>query len=485
MDSANLVAVGLDVGTGGVRALALDLSGRVVAAGRAEFPPESKHTDGVLAEQDPRAWTTAAEAALSRMTAALPAGCQIVGIAVDATSGTFLLADAENRPLTAGIMYNDLRAVAQAERAAAALRRRLGPFGIEIAPAFALPKILHLAATQPGVFARCRRVLHQTDDVVGMLSGRYDVTDVSTALKTGVDPATLAWPVEIERDLGLARAWLPDVVLPGTRIGEVSRAAAEATGLPAGTPVVAGCTDGTAGFLASGASVPGDLNVTLGSTMVFKAVSTTPLVDPTGAVYNHRHPAGGYLPGAASNTGGAWVSDLVGKGDLDPLGAEAARLLPTRRIVYPLTQTGERFPFASPTARGFGFDEIASLAERFAAGMEGTAYVERLAIERLASLGLPAGPTVYATGGGASGRTWLRIRAAVTRRAYAAPEQPECAVGAAVLAAAAYVGGVTHAARRLVRMGQRVEPDLQLAEVYDDGFLHFKAALQRRGYLSS
>jgi sugar (pentulose or hexulose) kinase len=485
VESENLLAVGLDVGTGGVRALALDLSGRVVAAGRAEFPPESRHADGVVAEQDPRAWTTAAQVALSRMTAVLPAGCRIVGIAVDATSGTFLLADAENRPLTAGIMYNDLRAAAQAERAAAALRGTLWPFGIEIAPAFALPKILHLAATQPEVFARCRRVLHQTDYVVGMLTGRYDVTDVSTALKTGVNPGTLDWPMEIERDLGLARALLPRVVLPGTVIGEVTRAAAEATGLPSGTPVVAGCTDGTAGFLASGASVAGDLNVTLGSTLVFKAVSTTPLVDPAGAVYNHRHPAGGYLPGAASNTGGAWVGDLVGKGDLDQLGTEAARLLPTRRIVYPLTQTGERFPFASPVARGFGFDEIASPSERFAAGMEGTAYVERLAIERLESLGLPGGPTVYATGGGAWGRTWLRIRAAVTRREYAVPEQPECAVGAAVLAAAPGAGGVTQAARMLVRLGQRVEPEDRLAEVYDAGFLRFKAALQRRGYLPS
>jgi len=479
----DLWAVGLDVGTGGVRALALDLTGRVVAAGRAEFPAESKRSEGVFAEQDPHAWTKAAQAALCSMSAALPERGRIVGIAVDATSGTFVLADANHRPLAPAIMYNDLRAAAQADRAAEALRGTLRPYGIEIAAAFALPKILHLAATQPEVFARCRHVVHQTDFVVGMLCGRYDVTDISTALKTGADPGSLAWPEAIDRELGLSRDLLPRVVLPGTPIGEVTPAAASATGLPAGTPGVAGCTDGTAGCLASGAAVAGDLNVTLGTTLVFKAVAAQPLVDPAGAVYNHRHPAGGFLPGAASSTGGAWVAGQFGKADLDELGQQAEKLLPTRRLVYPLTQTGERFPFASPTARGFGLEEIAPAAERFAAGMEGTAYLERLGVERFESLGLRIGPTIFATGGAATGDTWLRIRASIMRRTYAVPEQPECAVGAAVLAAAAFLGDFASAAERLVRIGRRVEPSPLLSAVYDEQFTNFKAELHRRGYL--
>ena len=188
VECKQLLAVGLDVGTSGVRALAMDLTGRVVAGGRSEFPAASKHNDGVVAEQDPLAWTAAAQAALQSMTAALPAGAKIVGISVDATSGTFLLADAGCRPLGPAIMYNDLRAAAQAPRAAEALRGTLRPYGIEIAAAFALPKIMHLAATQPEVFGRCRHVVHQTDWIVGMFCGRYDVTDASTALKTGADP---------------------------------------------------------------------------------------------------------------------------------------------------------------------------------------------------------------------------------------------------------------------------------------------------------
>jgi sugar (pentulose or hexulose) kinase len=381
-------------------------------------------------------------------------------------------------------MYNDLRAAGEAPRAAHALRAALGPYGIEIAAAFALPKIMHLAATQPEVFGRCRHVVHQTDWLVGMLCGRYDVTDVSTALKTGVNPATLTWPEPIHRELGLPCEIFPAVVLPGTPIGQVTAAAAKATGLPAGTPVVAGCTDGTAGCLASGAAAAGDLNVTLGTTLVFKAVAAEPLVDPAGAVYNHRHPGGGFLPGAASSTGAGWVADDFPAADLDQLGGQAAALLPTRRLVYPLATTGERFPFAVPTARGFGLADIASPAERFAAGMEGTAQIERLGIERFESLGLRVGQTVFATGGAVASDTWLRIRASVTRRTYAVPEQPECAVGAAVLAAAPFVGDFARAARMLVHIGRRVEPEGRLAAAYDEEFNRFKAELQRRGYMS-
>jgi len=484
MIGGRAVVIGLDVGTGGARALAVDLSGQIVAAGRADYTPGSSLASGVVVEQEPAAWTRAAQSALRQVTSELPGGSHLLGISVDATSGTFLLVDEQGRPLTRGIMYNDLRGADQAAPAAQALRPVLQHYGIEIASAFALPKILHLAAAAPQMFRRCRRILHQTDWIVGMLTGRYDVTDVSTALKTGADPGRLAWPAAIEEQLGIPSDFLPEIVLPGVWVGEVTSEAASATGLPAGTPVASGCTDGTAGALASGAGCFGDLSVTLGSTLVFKAVSETPLVDLSGAIYNHRHPAGGYLPGAASSTGGEWVSDQFGTDvDLDDWGRQAASLLPTHRLVYPLTRVGERFPFACADARGFGFDGMDSPVERFAAGMEGVAFIERMGIERFESMGLEVGQTVYATGGGAKGDTWLRIRASVTKRVYAVPEQPECAMGAAILAASACAGGCQAAIRTMVHVQRQVEPDAALADAYEGRCDRFKQELQRRGFL--
>ena len=473
----------MDLGTGGARAVAMDFQGQLVAEGRADFPAAASRVQGPRVEQDPHAWTAAAETALRGATARLPAGCEIVGIAVDATSGTFLLADENGRPLTPGVMYNDLRAAGETPEAADAVRDALAPYGIQVAASFALPKLLHFARHEPDLFRRCRRVIHQTDWIVGSLCGRYDVTDVSTALKTGVEPASLQWPEAIESRLGIPRRLLPEVVLPGTTLGCVTSEAAAATGLPAGTPVVAGATDGLAGCLASGAKQPGDLNVTLGTTLIFKAISSRPLLDPDGVVYNHRHPAGGYLPGAASSTGAEWVEAFFRGEDLERWGREAAARLPTQQTVYPLVKTGERFPFACATAAGFGLDEIDDPAVRFAAGMEGTAFLERLGIDRLEHLGLRIGATVYATGGAVAGETWLRIRAAVSGRTYSVPRYPQCAVGAAVLAAMPHVGTCCEAVAAIVRPGRTVEPEPRLAAAYAELVERFRAALRERGYL--
>jgi sugar (pentulose or hexulose) kinase len=480
--SDELIVVGLDVGTSGVRALAMNASGEVVSQGRCSFPPHTSRVEGGCVEQDPQQWRDAARVALRLLMQDLPSAAAIAGVSVDATSGTFLLADSQWRPLTWGIMYNDQRAVEDTPRVADAVREDLTPYGISIAPSFALTKIAFLARTQPKLIERCHRILHQTDWVLGMLCERYDVTDISTALKTGADPGKLDWPQGIT-SLGIPAKLLPDIVLPGTRVGEVTAAAAEATGLPRGTPVVAGCTDGTAGCLASGAGKPGDLNVTLGTTLVFKAISERPLMDPQRVLYNHRHPAGGYLPGAASSTGADWVQQHLPNADLQALGRDVEAKLPAPHLAYPLVKSGERFPFACPTASGFGLEQLDDPIHKFAAGMQGVAFLERMGMERLMELGLPVGPVIYATGGAVAGATWLKIRAAVNRRCYQVPKHPDCAAGAAVLAAMPSLGSCEAAVRAIVRSGQRVEPDEDLSDRYEEPFAAFVSQLRERGYL--
>ena len=435
---------------------------------------------GPCVEQDPRAWSAAAQTALRALVDQLPTHTKIEGVAVDATSGTFLCIDRHGQPLTPGYMYNDQRAVDVTREVADALQGVLARYGIQIASSFALPKIVHLIRRQPSLVADGHRIVHQTDWIVGMLCGSYDTTDISTALKTGADPGTLEWPTAIEQ-LGLPIAMLPRLVLPGTPLGHVTSQAYALTGLPIGTPVIAGCTDGTAGCLASGARAPGDLNVTLGTTLVFKAVATQPLMDPEGAIYNHRHPAGGYLPGAASSTGGDWIETYFPGADLDQLGRQALPCLPTAETVYPLVKVGERFPFVWPEARGFGLESVADPVVRFAAGMEAVAYLERMGIERFAQLGLPIGATIYATGGGAASDTWLQIRASVSRRVFAVPANAGCSIGAAVLAAMPVLGSCQEAVARLVRLGRTIEPVAAWSDRYDELFQTFGQTLAARG----
>ncbi len=129
---------------------------------------------------------------------------------------------------------------------------------------------------------------------------------------------------------------------------------------------------------------PGTWNTTIGTTLVIKGVTQNAVKDPQGRLYNHRHPGRFLDAGGASNTGADWVTRLFGT-DLAALNEAAAKLLPTQHLFYPLMQQGERFPFIAPQAQRFESPGLTD-AERFTAGMEGVAYVERLAYEVIEQL---------------------------------------------------------------------------------------------------
>src|SRR5207248_2876493 len=163
----------------------------------------------------------------------------------------------------------------------------------------------------------------------GRLAGRPVATDSSHALKTGYDLLTEQWPEEVYAGIG-AGIVLPDVVRPGAVLGEVCAAAESQTGIPAGTPVVAGMTDGCASRI-------GRWNSALGTTLVLKGVTADPLHDPAGLVYSHRSPDGSWLPGAASSVGaGALGPPADGLAALD---AAAAGRDPSGLLAYPLIGT--------------------------------------------------------------------------------------------------------------------------------------------------
>ena len=152
------------------------------------------------------------------MTGQLPTGTAILGLAVDATSGTFLFLDRHRQPASPGYMYNDQRATDVAAEVATALHAVLVPVRDPDGGQLCLAEDRPCAATAPELASAGHRVVHQTDWLVGMLCGDYETTDISTALKTGADPGTLTWPEAIEQ-LGVPAAMLPRLVLPGSPTG--------------------------------------------------------------------------------------------------------------------------------------------------------------------------------------------------------------------------------------------------------------------------
>jgi sugar (pentulose or hexulose) kinase len=447
--------IGLDLGTQSVRAVLADAKGHVLA--RATRPLTS-HRDGIRHEQDPQTWLSAVDAVLDEVgTTALD------GIAICSTSGTFLLTDRAGRPVTPALMYDDARAAARRDHIVDADPDR---WATSMQPTWALPKILDLVAD--GHDLADHRVVHSADYVAAHLVGHPVATDTSHALKTGYDLLAETWPTKAFDKLGLPLSAFPEVVRPGVELGRT----------PAGVPVHAGMTDGCAAQIAAGALSPGAWNSVLGTTLVLKGVSNDLLVDPTGAVYSHRHPDGGWLPGGASSTGAGVLTELLPGADLDALDRGARAQGPIDAVTYPLTRAGERFPFVAPQAERFTLGGTPDDLHMYAAVLQGVAFIERLAFEHLETLGADPVRSVSLTGGATQSGYWNQLRADVLGVPVELPAVPDPAYGMAVLAAS---GGkdLTGTARRMVRVDRVLEPGGQrLDDLYGD----FVAELDRRGY---
>lgn len=422
-----MTVIGLDLGTSGVRAVALDASDNVIARASVGLPPPRR--DGALVEQDPALWWAAVLVTLSQLVAGLR-GPAPVALGLDGTSATLLLATPDGQPLGPARMYNDQSAVAQAARIAA-----LAPAASPARGATgSLAKLLALlAAHRPRAPVLA---LHQADWIGGLLrgdfrAGRPGCSDWNNALKLGFDPVALDWPAWLGR-LDLRPARLPCCHAPGADLGPIDPRVAERTGLPLGLRIHAGTTDSTAAALAAGVSAPGDAVTSLGSTLVLKVCSPRPVNAPAFGVYSHRL-GDLWLVGGASNSGGAVLRAQFTDAELSALSACIDPETPCDLDYYPLLAPGERFPIADPglaprlTPRPT--DDV-----RFLHGLlEGIARIERNGYQRLTDLGAPTPRRILTIGGGAGNAQWTAIRGRLLGLVVSAAAQQDAAVGAALL----------------------------------------------------
>ena len=474
------VWLGLDLGTQSARALAVTATGEPVGEGSA---PLRSRRDGPRHEQDPAAWFGALARAARAAVGGLGAAPR--GVALCATSGTVLLVDAATGgPRTAGLMYDDTRAAADADRANQAGGEVWAALGYRMQPSWGLPKLLWLLRERPALVPGAR-LAHQADLVTRRLVGHAVPADTSHALKTGYDLRRDRWPNEVLAELGVPDEVLPEVVLSGTRLGTVCAQAAAATGIPAGTPVIAGMTDGCAAQLGAGALRVGDWNSVLGTTLVLKGVTERLLRDPAGVVYSHRAPDGGWLPGGASSVGAGAISASFPGRDLEALGRRAAAREPAGVVAYPLVSRGERFPFTAPQAEGFLLGTPADEVDAYAALLQGVAFVERLCFDYLDLLGAPTGGELSLTGGGTRSRYWCQLRADVLGRPVRLPEHAEAALGMAVLAASAVTGRpAAEVAGAMVHVREVLQPRPDRAGRFRAPYLRLVDELAGRGWLA-
>jgi sugar (pentulose or hexulose) kinase len=420
--TAGPLYLGIDVGTSGCRSCLIDAAATIQAEAANPLPAAVRSAAAV--EQDPGCWWAALTGNLDR----LQAQCSLAGvaaIALDGTSSTLLCCAADGTPLGPALMYNDARASREAQRIAAIAPADCAAHGASAS----LAKLLWLL--QAGACNNARHVLHQADWLLGRLSGNFGISDENNALKLGYDSLKRCWPDWLQA-LDIPLALLPRVVPAGQAIGTLAAAWCKRWGMPAATRILAGTTDSTASFIATGAG-PGDAVTSLGSTLVLKVLAKQPVFAPEYGVYSHRL-GDGWLVGGASNSGGAVLKAYFTTAEIERLAPLINADEPTGLDYYPLLTEGERFPVNDPALTPRLQPRPADDVLFYQGILEGIAAIEARGYQKLAELGAPWPDRIITTGGGAANAPWRTIRSRLTGLPVTAAAHQQAAYGAALLA---------------------------------------------------
>ena len=404
--------LGLDFGTSGARAMLIDDQNKIVAQAHCTY--------------DIRDWFSWLRA-LQWLCASLPPNLRqrISSIAIDSTSSTLLLCDASNTPLASPMLYNDACATEQL-----ALIAAHAPLGHTVRSATSsLAKLLYLRQRHP--LEATGYCSDQASWLAAMLTGRPGVSDYHNALKLGYDVEALAWPAWM-KTLGV-EAFLPEVLVPGTMLGQLTPEVAHKLDLPESCVVRAGTTDSIAAFIASGAHTPSTAVTSLGSTLVVKLLSTQRVEDARYGVYSHRF-GDLWLAGGASNSGGAALRQYFDDADLAALSQQIDPSQDSGLDYYPLPSRGERFPINNPEMVPRTAPRPESDVAFLHGLLEGIARIEARAYALLAELGATPAAQVLTAGGGAKNSAWMAMRQRLLGVPVQAASQDAAAYGAALLA---------------------------------------------------
>jgi xylulokinase len=460
--------VGLDVGTTGVKALALSPAGDVLAS--AEETYELSTPRPGWAEQDPEDWWRAADRALARL------GGRPTAIGLSGQMHGLAVLDDLDRVLRPAILWNDQRTGAECteieERVG--LARLIQLTGNRALTGFTAPKLLWLRRHEPATYARIVHVLLPKDYVRLRLTGEH-ATDVADASGTLLfDVARRRWSREMLEELELDPSWLPRTL----ESPEISGA----TG--GGIPVAAGAGDQAAAALGVGVDRPGPVSVVLGTSGVVFAALPAFAADPQARVHAFCHavPGGWHAMGVMLSAGGSlrWLRDTVASGrGYEELIAAAEQWPPgTEGLTFLPYLTGERTPHADPQARAAfaGLTVRHDLGAFVRAVLEGVAYGLRDSLELLRELGVDP-QAGHVSGGGARSEHWLRILASVLGLPIRRTATDEgSAYGAALLGgvAAGVFRDVHEAVASCVRLVDAVEPDPEWSAAYERGYRRFE-----------
>ena len=492
--AADLV-VGIDVGTGGCKALLIDATGSVLGAVTTDYPLSTPRP--LWSEQSPQDWWTGACASVrSLLDASDIEPGRIAAVGLTGQMHGLVLLDSDGHVLRPAILWNDQRCAAECDEVhqRVGLERTIALTGKPALAGFTAPKILWVRNHEPEVFAAATQLLLPKDYVRWRLTGTF-ASDVADASGTSLfDITRRDWSDELIEALEIPRAWLPPVSEAHASTSKVSRAGAEATGLLEGTPVVAGAGDQAAEALGCGMVDDHACSVTIGTSGVVFAATARPHIDPAAKLhgYCHAFPGVWHVMGVMLSAGGSlrWYRDTLcadeivqakhsGVDPYDVMLDAASRVdAGCEGLIFLPYLTGERTPHADPHARGafIGLTLRHGKPHMTRAVLEGVAFGLRDAMSLLPGLGITV-RRVRVSGGGARSPLWRQILADVFDIEVATVNVTQgAAFGAAVLAA---VGGgmfpsVAEAARAIVRETTTTTPGAD-TRCYDAAYERYRA----------
>ncbi len=406
--------LGIDFGTSGARAVVIDEQKTIQGQQDCSF---------VAGDDWVKQWREALFFLFEQLPVALREAMS--RISVNGTSGTVLLCDRAGIPLTSPLLYNDrvpdsilpkLHQLAPADHVVQSSSSSLAKF---------------LYWQEQGQMTPGQFFLHQADWLGFLLHGKLGISDYHNALKLGYDVENLCYPQWLTHLPNFES--LPQVLAPGTPVATVTAAIAQKFGFPADCQVCMGTTDSIAAFIASGARTPGEAVTSLGSTLVLKLLSNTPVQATASGVYSHRF-GDLWLTGGASNTGGAVLQQFFSDQQLKQLSAQIDPTQPTYLDYYPLVQPGERFPLNDPNLSPQLTPRPESDVKFLQGLLESMARIEAQGYQKLQALGASSLHRVYTAGGGAKNQVWQRIREQYLQVPVQPSPQMDAAYGTARLA---------------------------------------------------
>jgi len=475
------IVIGLDLGTGGVRAIAVDLHGQLIAQTTKNYAlltPQPGWT-----EQNPLDWVEASLVALSDVAKQL-GDSRIIALGLSGQMHGMVALDADDRVIRPAILWNDQRTGKAVEAIETVIPRQtlIQRTGNPAITGFQLPKLIWLRTEEPQAYAQVQQVLLPKDYLGYILTG-VAVTEPSDASGTGcLHLATRQWDRDILAALDINPAWFATVIESTAMGGRLKPDIATRVGLPDGLPVIAGGGDNAAAAIGLGISAS-NLNrgsLSIGTSGVIFAPCDRPTPDPEGRVHLFCHADGGYhLLGVTLAAGGSlrWYRDTIASQTAFPDLMQSAASSPpgARGVLFLPHLAGERSPHLDPEARAawINLSLAHTQADLTRAVLEGVAFSLKEALEVIQ----PITPVrqLLATGGGVRSSLWLQILADVLQTELVAPQAEEgAAYGAAILAmvgVGAYANLET-AFQILPHVGEVVQP--QAHSAYEVAFQKYQ-----------